>query len=552
VRTAQGGVSALKQVLVQPAQLEKLPPCSASCAGGADVRGWIALVAQRAKLGLSKAEAYAQAWAMVAAVNPFPATMGRICPHPCEARCNRSDKDGAVSINALERFVGDWGLRHKLKLPLAERVRQKESVGVIGAGPAGLSFAYQMARRGYAVTLYEKQERPGGMLHFGIPQYRLPEGVLQAEIERILDLGVELKLNSAVGRDISVQQLRERHDVVFLGIGAGVGLKLGIPGEEGTGVWTGMDFLSQLNRGKRIDLGESVVVVGGGNTAMDAARAARRSRAQVTILYRRTRNEMTAIESEIDDALDEGVSLAALAAPSEIVRKQGQVRAVRVQRMQLGEPDQTGRRKPVLVSGSEHEIPASAVIAAVSQVPEWEGLDELKNGKTWAHADLDGSLSPGVWAGGSALGLGIAGIAIGHGRRAAEAVHAQLRKLPLPRVSHKSAINGDAIKPDYHPAKARSSSPCKPVQARLVQSELEVRETISEAAFLEEVSRCFSCGSCFGCEHCFMYCNAGAFSKLEEPRPGEYFSLNLDSCESCGKCIEICPSGYLSPRAAGW
>ncbi|MBI2316164.1 MAG: FAD-dependent oxidoreductase, partial [Betaproteobacteria bacterium] len=257
-------VTSFQQALIRSRQLEQNAPCRLRCASGTDVRGWIALVAQRGKLGLSEREAMTRAWAMVSAVNPFPATLGRICPHPCEDACSRSAKDGAVAVNALERFLGDWGLEQRLRLPRLEKKNaQPESIGVIGAGPAGLSFAYQMARRGYRVTVYEKEKKPGGMLYHGIPQYRLPEHVLEAEIMRILDLGVDLKLEVAVGRDLAVPQLRAWHNVVFLGIGAGKGIKLDIPQENGPAVWTGTEYLAKINRGEALALGNEVVIVGG-------------------------------------------------------------------------------------------------------------------------------------------------------------------------------------------------------------------------------------------------------------------------------------------------
>jgi len=233
--------SALAQALVMPKQSPQPAPCSVACGSGGDVRGWIAIIAQRRNLGLSRREAYTRAWEMIAAVNPFPATLGRICPHPCESGCNRGGKDGPVAVNALERFLGDWALENNVSLPRLENTVQPESIGVIGAGPAGISFAYQMARRGYRVVIYEKQDKPGGMLYYGIPQYRLPEDVLEAEIMRVLDLGVELRLGAMIAGDVDLQRVRQAHDAVFLGIGASKGVKLGVPGEDGPNAFTGVE-----------------------------------------------------------------------------------------------------------------------------------------------------------------------------------------------------------------------------------------------------------------------------------------------------------------------
>lgn len=541
-------VSPLAAALMKPEQLEQLPPCSAGCLAGGDVRGWIAIVEQRHKLGLSDQEAYARAWDLLAAINPFPATMGRICPHPCEANCSRREKDGAVAINALERFMGDWALACQIPLPrLEDQGSRPESIGVIGAGPAGLSFAYQMARRGYHVTVYEKEEKSGGMLYYGIPQYRLPEDVLGSEVNRLLDTGIELKLNTAIGQTISMTDLRERHEILFLGIGAGRGLTLGIPGEDGAGTWTGTEYLSQVNRGKKPELGARVVVIGGGNTAIDAARTARRTGAQVTILYRRTRKEMPAIDAEIDDALTEGVDIEYLTAPVGISRDKGRVRAVLVQRMELGKPDGSGRRTPIAVPDSGYEMPAESVIAAVSQQPDWNGLGELKPHTAWVETAADGEWQDGLWAGGDTLGIGVAGLAIGQGRRAAEAADARLRGLESCTAPRRPTLSSTAVKADFFPEIERVPSERKPAREWLAFPDEEIQGTISEQQFLQEVSRCFSCGDCFGCEQCFMYCNAHGLVRLEHVAPGSYFALSLDLCQACRKCIELCPCGFLSP-----
>jgi NADPH-dependent glutamate synthase beta subunit-like oxidoreductase len=541
-----GAPSAVSRALAGPAQVAKTPPCIAGCAAGGDVRGWIGVVAQRRKLGLSDAEAYARAWSMIAAVNPFPATLGRVCPHPCESRCNRKDKDGAVAINALERFLGDWGLRNGLELPREIGDAQPESIGVIGAGPAGLSFAYQMARRGYRVTIYEKRDTPGGMLYHGIPQYRLPEDVLDAEIRRVLALGVELELGVAVGRHVTVDELRRRHAAVFVGIGADRGLSLGIPGEEGPGVLTGVGYLGALNCGEPVAVGAEVVVIGGGNTAMDAARSARRAGARVTVLYRRTQAEMPAIAGEIRAAQEEGVAFECLAAPLAIERSGGTVTGVVAQRMRPGERDASGRHRSVPIEGSEFRVAADTVITAVAQAADWGGLDVLERLLARGEATARAMPVHGIAAGGDALGPGIAGMAIAQGRRAAEAMHAKLRSLPDPAASSSAEAPMPEVKADYYAPRERVRLPSLPIAERLARPDAEVEATLTAEAFSAEVERCFSCGLCFGCEHCFTYCNAGGFVRLAEPKHGAYFALTLDACEACRKCVEVCPCGFLS------
>lgn len=506
------------------------------------------MVAQRHKTGISRDEALAQAWRLIADVNPFPATLGRICPHPCESNCNRAELDEPLAINAMERFLGDYGINSGLPLPRSRNKDATEWVGVVGAGPSGLSFAYQMARRGYRVTVYDAREKAGGMLRYGVPDYRLPQDVLEAEIQKILDLGVELKLNTRVGADVSLAELRSTHSCLYLGIGAGMGRALPIPGGDGVSVFTGADYLARINNGEHIDTGSPVIVVGGGNTAIDAARCARRGGAEVTILYRRSREEMPAIAHEIEDALEEGIELILLATPVAVERDaDGAVTGVVVQRMQLGEPDSSGRRRPLPVSGSEFHLAAESVIAAIAQTPVLDGLESLDHDGDWLITDPHGAVDADVMAGGDAISPGIAGEAIIQGRHAAEALHARLRGLEAVPCSDPvlPAINAEHVLLASKPGCGAVHQSKLSGEERIAAGMGEVARTITEEQFLAEVERCFSCGSCYGCEQCYMYCTSGCFTKIEEPGPGMYFSLNLDQCKECGKCIEVCPCGFL-------
>ena len=533
-------------------QLEKTPPCQAQCPNSGDVRGWLGIIAQRDALGLSLEEAYDRAWGKLVQLNPFPATLGRICPHPCESRCSRGAKDGAVSINAMERFLGDWGITRGLALPTMAGEDCRESIGVIGSGPAGLSFAYQMARRGYPVMIYERRKEPGGMLRQAIPDYRLPREVLDAEIQRILGLGIALVPLMEVGTEIPFDELRQRHRLLFLGMGAQSARRLRVEGEKGPGVMAGIDYLVRRKHGQASGLGRSVVVVGGGNTAIDAARSARRDGAEVTLLYRRTREEMPAEPHEVTDALAEGVRFEYLAAPCRILRDERGVIGVEVQRMQLGEPDQDGRHRPEPVPGDVFTLDADTVLAAVSQEPGWRGFGQSDDGHDWLHTAANGKVADDLWAGGDDRGPGIASRAIAQGRLAAEAAHAQLRGLatsPRPRP----AVDPASVKPDHYDARPRSGIHRRPQAEWLARPEVEIDETLTSEEACAEAERCMSCGLCFGCQQCFMYCNASGFARIVEPEPGRYFAMTLEACEGCGKCIELCPCGYLESReGAGW
>ena len=300
---------------LRPKYQPKTPPCTFKCPSGVDVRGYVMHISQSEMYGRTVEQSINEAWYMLTDKNPLPATTGRVCPHPCESECNRGGIEGPLNINNIERFMGDFGIKNALPLKKMTDEKKAENVAVVGSGPAGLSCAYQLARRGYGVTIYESFEKAGGMLRYGIPAYRLPEDVLDAEIKKILDLGVQLKLNTKVGKDVPFEELRKSNSVVFMGIGAHAGKKLGVPGEDAANVMTGAEFLHKVNSGEKVEIGDKVIVIGGGNSAIDAARVAVRLGADVTLSYRRTRAEMPAIEHEIHSAEEEGVKFEYLDRP---------------------------------------------------------------------------------------------------------------------------------------------------------------------------------------------------------------------------------------------
>lgn len=547
LRGSSSGTSSVESSPFRPYQVPKTAPCSAGCPNETNIREFLTTISQAEGKGISYQEAYKKAWDILTEKNPFPSTCGRVCPHPCESECNREHKDGSVSINNMERFVGDYALEQGFKFDKVSDEPHTEKVAVVGAGPAGLSCAFQLAKLGYPVTVFEAFSKPGGMLRYGIPDYRLPPEILDKEISRIEELGVEIKCNQIIGKDFPYEDLQNNYNAIFVGIGAHKGKLLGISNEDAENIFTGTEFLNKINSGQTIEVGDKVLVVGGGDTAIDAARVSRRLGAEVTVVYRRTRNEMPAIEEEIVGAEEEGIAFEFLAAPVDFVKEGNRITKMKCQKMELGEPDDSGRRRPVPIPDEFFEVEATTAIAAISQEPDFTGLDNLHEGNDWIKIDEGGATNVDkTFAGGDAIDLGLATIAIFHGRKAAETIHYRFRGITPEPVKKPPVITHDKIILDYYESKVRQEAIQLSPEERLKLQDGEITSTLTEEQAIEEAKRCMSCASCFDCGTCWSLCQDQAIKKpIKKYEP---YTFKLDFCNGCNKCAENCPCGYIEMR----
>ncbi len=488
------------------------PPCKDACPAHIDVQGYVALIGQGK---------FAEALALIRRTIPFPGVIGRVCNHPCEAACNRGQYDQPIAICALKRFVADFEQQEarSQEQDAQHTPRNTQRVAVIGAGPAGLTAAHDLALQGYNVTVFEALPVAGGMLAVGIPDYRLPRAVLDAEIARIQALGVEIRLNTPIGGagGPTFDDLRRDYDAVFISVGAHRELQLRIEGEELTGVIPGAVFLRQMNLGQTVSMGKRVAVVGGGNVAIDAARSALRLGAEsVTIIYRRSRAEMPASPWEIEDAEEEGVHIHFLANPIRILGQGGQVVGIECIRMELGEPDASGRRRPIPVPGSEFVLEVDTVIPAIGQTPDLGFVDDgalpvTRWGTLAADPETLATELPGVFAGGDAVsGPATAIKAIAAGKRAAESIHRYLQGETLARPE-----KGLPVVPyeevDLRRARkqARASMPKLAPETRIADF-AEVELGFSQEQAVVEALRCLNCAVCSECRQCVDACQAKA------------------------------------------
>ena len=422
-------------------------PCTLTCPAKINVQGYVQLI---------KDGKYEEAVKLIMDRLPLPGVLGRVCPHPCEEECRRATVDQPVSICNLKRFASDQVDWKAMKVP-TEKARP-EKVAVIGSGPAGLACAYNLARKGYRPTIFEALPVTGGMLRVGIPDYRLPKNILDQEIDNILSLGVELKLNTAIGKDFTLDSLfADGYKAVFLGTGCHVGMKMNVPDEDAKGVMQGVDFLRQYVLKQPFELGKNVAVIGGGNVAIDVACTALRLGSKVTLVYRRTRDEMPAHPWEVEQACSEGVENMYLTAPVAVVTENGKAKALKCQKMELGEPDASGRRRPVPVAGSEFDLPVDMIIPAIGQRANTKYLEGSGVKLTkWGTVEVDeatyATSRPGIFAAGDLqAGPWIAIGAVAGGMDAAESIDRYLKGL---------ALDGRAFQ------KEASSSPSRGVPQR--------------------------------------------------------------------------------------
>ncbi len=535
-------------------------PCYVNCPANVDVQGYLAL----ANAGL-----YYEALELIRETNPMPLICGRVCVRYCEANCRRKDVDSPVAINIMKRYITDLEY-DRLPVPKVTPKNGKK-VAIVGGGPSGLTCAYYLAKEGYSVTIYDKQPKLGGMLRYGIPEYRLPQALLDKEINYLLAHGIEAKNNIKIGTDITLSQLRKENDAVYIAVGAWTSKPMGIENEDHSSVLSGIIFLEQVKRDGPLELDGTVVVIGGGNTAIDAARTALRCNAsKVAILYRRTRNEMPADYDEVEDAIAEGVEIQFLVAPKKAVIENGRLKGIECYRMELGEPDASGRRRPVPIKGSEFIYECNYIISAIGQEPVLDFVEGLKITK-WktieASPETYATNIEGVFTGGDVLTGPMAAIdAIGAGRKAAMVIDRYIKtgkveKIKTEFLSKKTVVAEiDRAFFESQPKTERTKVPKADPKER-IHNYNEVDHTITRDMAERETLRCLSCG-CNSVFDCDLKVYAGEYAAKQDLYHGKakkykvddrhpFIILDANKCILCGRCVRYC-SDVIGISALGF
>ncbi len=511
---------------LRPEYVHRLPPCNNACPAGEDIQGWLAL---------AESGDYEAAWRSLTENNPLPAIMGRVCYHPCERACNRRALDAPVGINSVERFLGDLAIANGWRFP-EPSAHSGKKVLVVGAGPSGLSAAYHLARLGHSVTIKEAGPLPGGMMRFGIPKYRMPREVLDAEVKRITDMGVAIEYNAKVSH-LGDAMARGGFDAAFLAVGAHIAKRAYIPAGDSAKIMDAVQVLRSMEGEEKPLLGRHVVVYGGGNTAIDVARTARRLGAEeAVIVYRRTRDRMPAHDFELEEALQEGVMMKWLSTIKHV-----EAGEITVEKMVL---DEKGFPQP---TGEFETLEADSVVLALGQDVDLSLLDgvkglEIKNGTVQVGPNMMTG-APGIFAGGDMVpSERTVTVAVGHGKKAARNISAWLRGEDYKPAPKHELASADKLNPWYYGEAPKSYRPVLEVARRTATFE-EVVQGLDRDTALYEARRCLSCGNCFECDNCYGVCPDNAVIKLG---PGKGFKFNYDYCKGCGICAQECPCGAIA------
>jgi NADPH-dependent glutamate synthase beta subunit-like oxidoreductase len=510
----------------RPVYLDRLPPCNHACPAGENIQHW---------LYHAEGGNYEAAWRALTEDNPLPAVMGRVCYHPCEGACNRGQLDEPVGINSVERFLGDEALKRGWKFTPPARETGKR-VLVVGAGPSGLAAAYHLRRFGHAVKIVEAGPYAGGMMRFGIPKYRLPRDILDGEIQRILDLGVELELNTKVA-DIRATMTAGKFDAAFLAVGAHIAKRAYIPAGAAARMLDAVSVLRSMEGEEKPMLGRRVVVYGGGNTALDVARTAKRLGAsEAIIVYRRTREKMPAHDFEVEEALQEGILIKWLST----IKNMADAGTLTVEKMVL---DDKGFPQP---TGEIETLEADSLVLALGQDVDLSLLEgvpglEIKDGVVQVGANMMTGY-PGIFAGGDMVpSERTVTVGAGHGKKAARHIDGWLSgKAWVPPEKHEIATFGN-LNTWYYSDAPKMVRPLLDMVRRTSTFE-EVVSGLDEKNALFEARRCLSCGNCFECDNCYGVCPDNAVIKLG---PGKRFEFNYDYCKGCGMCVSECPCGAI-------
>ena len=532
-----------------PIYIKKVPPCTAGCPAGEDIRGFHNLLTGDEKSD-NKWDA---AWYRIVDTNPFPAIMGRICPHPCESTCNRQHREESIGINAVEQAIGEHGIEAGLKLPQAGPDTGMR-VAVIGAGPAGLSVAYQLRRKGHAVTIYDFNEKPGGMMLYGIMGYRVDRKVLDAEVGKIIDLGIETKMGIRVGTDISLEQLEKDYDAVFIGVGAQIGRSLPIEGfSKRPETTNAIDFLRNYElQGDDFKIGKKVVVIGDGNVAMDVARLARRMGSESTIISAVPREEMNCYPDEFEDAIEEGAKIEYLVGTFEVLESKNGVQGVKCAKMVKKEKGEEGwdAKIPFMrykATGDVFEIESDMIVASIGQTTDMNGFENTIN-ENDSLLKLDKYFrvkgKENVFGGGDALKIDLITTAVGHGRKAADSIDAFLQGKNMPEAPYREVINVKKQDLNYF-FHSNQTKRRHQVAENIVGNHNEVLEALTKEQAIEESKRCMSCGLCFDCKQCSSFCPQEAISRYKDNPIGEVMYTHYTKCVGCHLCALVCPTGYI-------